>query len=311
MGAPMKVAIIGAGRKRNGIGEFIAKYLHANGATVSCVLGSTTESAQTAAAHLGRYGIRAKAYTDFSEMIRDAGPDAVAIASPIPTHEAYIERCIQAGVHVFCEKPLLSPEIPDPAAAIESLFRQAHQRGVVIAMNAQWPFCLPAYEDLCGKIDPSQVERFAIRLSPMSSGREMIPDSVPHALSLLHCVAGAGRIRDLSFEGGDDFLRITFSYLTRSATCRACVDLVRESAQPRTFSFGFNGRVAQRLIDPGTYTIHLTCLGKTLKIADPLELSVRDFLAAAGSGGNPALGERHIVETASLLREIYTAYSHT
>ncbi|HPS94029.1 MAG TPA: Gfo/Idh/MocA family oxidoreductase, partial [Deltaproteobacteria bacterium] len=104
----MKVAVIGAGRKRNGIGEFIAKYLHANGATVSCVLGSTTGSSQTAAARLGTYGIRAKAYTDFSEMIRDAGPDAVAIASPIPTHGEYIERCIQAGVHVFCEKPFLS-----------------------------------------------------------------------------------------------------------------------------------------------------------------------------------------------------------
>jgi len=307
----MKVAVIGAGRKRNGIGEFIAKYLHANGATVSCVLGSTTGSSQTAAARLGTYGIRAKAYTDFSEMIRDAGPDAVAIASPIPTHGEYIERCIRAGVHVFCEKPLLSPEISDPATTIEGLFRQARQRGVVIAMNSQWPFCLPDYEELCGKIDPSRVEQFTIRLSPMSSGREMIPDSVPHALSLLNCVAGTGRIEALSIAGRDDALRITFSYLTRSATCRACVDLVRESAQPRTFSFGFNGRIVQRLIDPDTYTIHLTCPGKTLKIADPLELSVRDFLATAGSGGNPALGERHIVETASLLKEIYTAYSHT
>ncbi|MCK7510023.1 MAG: hypothetical protein MZV70_42295 [Desulfobacterales bacterium] len=89
------------------------------------------------------------------------------------------------------------------------------------------------------------------------------------------------------------------------------MELVRESAQPRTFSFGFNGRIAQRLIDPDTYTIHLTCPGKTLKIADPLELSVRDFPRCGRLRGTPALGERHIVETAALLKEIYAAYSHT
>lgn len=310
MGAPMKVAIIGAGRNRNGIGEFIAKYLNTSGAIVSCVLGTTTSSSSSAGANLVKYGIHARPYTDFSEMISSANPDMVVIASPTSTHREYIERCLDAGVHIFCEKPLVSPELEDVPALIEDFFRKAQERSVVIAMNSQWPFCLSSYEELCGKIDPSTIERFSIRLSPTSSGREMIPDAVPHALSLLHWVAGNGEIKALSFEGCKDSMLIRFSYVAQCGICEVSMELVRESIQPRTFSFGFNGRIVRRLIDPGSYTIYLTYLGKTLNITDPLELSIRDFLAAVNTGGEPSMGRRHIVETASLLHDIYTACRH-
>ena len=36
----MKVAIIGARRRHNGIGEYIAKYFHQNGCTVVALLGT-------------------------------------------------------------------------------------------------------------------------------------------------------------------------------------------------------------------------------------------------------------------------------
>jgi hypothetical protein len=98
---------------------------------------------------------------------------------------------------------------------------------------------------------------------------------------------------------------IRFTYLTEHTRCETLIELVRETAQPRTFFFGFNGCVVTRHIDLGTYTIHLTYGDKTLKIVDPLWLSVRDFLTAVSSGAEPLLGRRHIIETASLLHQIY------
>jgi len=306
--AAMKAAVIGAARNHNGIGEYIAKYLHENDVEVACVLGSTQISASSAAANLARHGIKAKAYTGFSQMMRDARVDCVAIASPSHTHMQYIEQCIDEGVHIFCEKPFIAPGMPHQDAWIENAFTRAQEKGIVIAMNSQWPFCLPFYEELCSMTDPAGIREFSIRLSPLSLGSGMIPDSVPHALSLLYCAAGSGTMEDLTFQGGDDTLMIRFNYLVEQTRCAVMIEMVREIEQPRTFSFGFNGLIARRHIDLGTYTLHLTYKDKILKIADPLGLSVRDFVCAARTGGEPLLGRRHIVHTASMLREIYAEY---
>jgi uncharacterized protein YcgI (DUF1989 family) len=116
-------------------------------------------------------------------------------------------------------------------------------------------------------------------------------------------------MEDLTFAGGDDTLKIRFNYLAEQKKCAVMIDMVREIEQPRTFSFGFNGLIARRHIDLGTYTLHLTYKDKILKIADPLGLSVRDFVIAARTGDEPLLGTRHITHTASLLRQIYAEYS--
>ena len=309
MDSCMNVAIIGAGRRNNGIGEYIAKYFHAAGAEVSGVLGTTNARVSEASSRLESYGIRARAFTEFSDMIKACHPDAVVIASPTATHREYIERCFEEGYHIFCDKPFISPADPDLSGFIVDATVRAREAGVVLCMNSQWPFCLGAYEELCGRIDPARVERFSMRLSPLVKGRDMIPDSVPHALSILYCSIGPGRIEDISFTGEDDALAVSLTYHGKEATCSVSIDLVRETTQPRTFSFGFNGCIAERFIDLDTYTIHLTCRGKTLNIADPLELSVRDFLAAAERIREPLIGSGHILDTSSLLQQIYGAYS--
>jgi Oxidoreductase family, NAD-binding Rossmann fold len=308
MEAPMKVAIIGAGRRRNGIGEYIAKYFSVLGAEVLGVLGTSNQSASAAAESLGRYGIRAKAFTGFPEMVSACRPDAVAIASPASTHGEYIDRCIEQGLHVFCEKPFLPPERQDALVTIDRMMARSREKGIVVGMNSQWPFCLGPYEALCGKVEPSRIEKFSMRLSPIVRGREMISDSVPHALSLLYCTMGPGEIDGLRISGGEDALVIGFTYRGRSGTCQVRVDLVRETSQPRTMAFGFNGHVADRIIDFDTYTIYLTCRGKKLKIADPLELSVSDFIAAAEQVGEPLIGWSHIHDTSRLLQQICREY---
>ena len=306
----MKVAIIGAARNINGIGEYIAKYLLVHDVEVSCVLGSTQASSSSAAANLNnKYGMKPKAYTDFSKMMQESPIDCVAIASPSHTHKDYIDKCVGAGVHIFCEKPFISPDMPHQDAWIENAFNRAQEKGIVIAMNSQWPFCLPFYEELCGMTDSERINEFSIRLSPLSLGREMIPDSVPHALSLLYCAAGSGIMEDLTFDKGDDTLMIRFNYLAEQTRCAVMIEMVRETEQPRTFSFGFNGCVARRHIDLKTYTLHLTYGDKILKIADPLGLSVRDFVESTRTRREPVIGRRHITHTVSMLQQIYAEYT--
>jgi myo-inositol 2-dehydrogenase/D-chiro-inositol 1-dehydrogenase len=45
-------------------------------------------------------------YTDFNEMIKNKELDAVSITSPSHLHTKQIAAALEAGLHVFCEKPL-------------------------------------------------------------------------------------------------------------------------------------------------------------------------------------------------------------
>jgi predicted dehydrogenase len=44
--------------------------------------------------------------TDYGEIIRDESIDAVVIATPVSTHYKLAAEALEAGKHVFCEKPL-------------------------------------------------------------------------------------------------------------------------------------------------------------------------------------------------------------
>src|SRR5215207_6670220 len=44
--------------------------------------------------------------SDIEELLADPAVDAVAIATPVPTHAPLARRCLEAGKHVFVEKPL-------------------------------------------------------------------------------------------------------------------------------------------------------------------------------------------------------------
>ena len=41
----------------------------------------------------------------FDEMLADAELDAVVVATPVPTHHELAKRALEAGKHVFVEKP--------------------------------------------------------------------------------------------------------------------------------------------------------------------------------------------------------------
>jgi hypothetical protein len=305
----MKVSVIGAGKRRNGIGEYIAKYFHENGARVTAVLGKTEESSKQASLSLTKYGIEAHPYTDFFKMVGNEMPDAVVIASPSSTHYDYLLKCIDSALNVFCEKPFVLCETDEMERRVEEILTKANEKGLIVAMNSQWPFSIPSYETICGKIEVQKINHFLINLSPGVRGREMIPVSVPHALSLLYHVFGPGKIQRLSFES-DEARKMTihFEYLFDHSKCEVFINLTTQEKQPRDLSFGFNDRMVSRNLDLNQYAIYFNYRGLRVRISDPLELSVQNFIEALEKKLDPLIGYSHIQHNMMLLKKINDGY---
>jgi len=303
----MKTAIIGAGKNKSGIGQYIGKYFQKNRASVLSVLGTTEKTARKASSILTQYGIGATYYTDFNTMMKRERPDAVVIASPALTHYKYLTKCVKEGVHVFCEKPFVwqNKNDMDIKPLLNNIFEMAESNDLKIAMNSQWPFSLPYYEELCGPIDYQKIDTFFIRLSPVVSGKEMILESVPHALSILHTVFSDGQISNLSIEAYKEKIITKFHYISSTGYCEVMIELVRTILPPRSFSYGFNGKIIHRVLDLDTYDIFFKYSDKILMIRDPLELSVQDFISAVREKREPIIGKAHIKNNMSLLKKIY------
>jgi predicted dehydrogenase len=69
----------------------------------------------------------ARTTSDFGEMLADDALEAVVIATPVPTHYPLAKRALEAGKHVFVEKP---PAMK--ASEMEELVALADERGLVL-----------------------------------------------------------------------------------------------------------------------------------------------------------------------------------
>jgi len=306
---PLNVSIIGAGRRRNGIGEHIGKYFHQHGANVTSVLGTTEATSLQASLDLQKYGIDAHPYTNFNEMMKDEKPNAVVIASPSSTHYEYLLQCVDSGVHILCEKPFIWDGQRDLRKRVEDIFEKARRKNLIIAMNSQWPFSIDAYETLCGKVVIQKLNTFFIKMSPPFAGKAMISESVPHALSLLYCLLGVGEIEDLDFDSdGEKEMNIRFSYLFEAQACEVMITLIFQGIQPRDLSFGLNDKIVSRSLGVEDYEICFNYGDKKLRIVDPLARSVQNFLEAVEKQTEPFIGGLHILHNMSLLKEIDDGY---
>ena len=66
-------------------------------------------------------------YADYAEMLANPELDAVVVATPVPTHYALSKQALEAGKHVFAEKP---PAMR--ASEMEELVTLAAKRGLVL-----------------------------------------------------------------------------------------------------------------------------------------------------------------------------------
>jgi predicted dehydrogenase len=102
-----------------------------------------------AAEFCSRHGIRL--LSTYDEVLRDAGVDAVVLATPHSTHAEQIIAAAQARKHVFVEKPLgLSRADSERAVAV------CEQRGVTLAVGYNWRF-QPALREIKRLLDTGRL----------------------------------------------------------------------------------------------------------------------------------------------------------
>lgn len=215
------------------------------------------------------------------------------IASPIPTHEAALETALDAGLHVLCEKPLIwmGAGSAERAAGILQAYEAS---GLLLMVNTQWPFSLPGFFSLYPELEGAPVESFRMLLAPRSAGLAMLPDALPHALSLLqvllpdpHPQLAEPRI-DSADEGRELVLRFRYLAAGRDVPCQ--LTLRQQLEQPRPFTYAINGKEVSRRIQERDYRLFFAGEGREVLIPDPLGLLVGDFISCLRTGRRP---EKH------------------
>ncbi len=285
-----RVGVVGARRVRQGTGAFIAEFLHAAGVKVVAVLGTSEASAEEAAQGLAeRCGITAAPYVDFEAMCGKERLDALVVASPAVTHLPWLDRALKTRLHVLCEKPLTFGE-HDFSADATRLVPAFAEAGLCLRQTTQWRFAIASYMTLFTDVSPRAAASFEMHLSPTVAGAAVLPDSMPHALSILDHLYPSPEedLRDVSFDvRSPTEVVVRFVHPGRGGVA-ASVRLVTCPNPPRPLSFGFDGHVAHRAIrEPGHRTFLQAGEGapaREVPLPDPLESLVKDFVATVRKG---------------------------
>ncbi|MEZ6004063.1 MAG: Gfo/Idh/MocA family oxidoreductase [Planctomycetota bacterium] len=277
----VRVVIVGAGRTRQGLGPFVAKYLRAAGADVVGFVGHRAETLATTAADLSALlGHACPGSLDLAEIAAARQANAVAILCPAPHHSAYLEQAAHLGLHALCEKPLCiaGRDALGGVAAHVHAFRSRH---LYLEENCQWPQVIPSLERLLPPGLLGQAQGFAMGLAPEGEGVSMAIDSLSHPLSVLQALCpGPAQVLDPRVQGqgrpGPRQVHFTFATPVRRLECR--VELAHTQERPRPAWLEFDGIRAQRLIRERDYAIFLRSGPAQVPVPDPLEAHLAGFV---------------------------------
>lgn len=119
----MNLAIIGAGLAAQTF--HIPAFSGCEGVQIAAVYDRNGDKARSAAARAG-----ARPYTDYGELLKDPGVDAVSICTRTDLHCSMAVAAARAGKHVFLEKPMAMD-----AAQAEEICAAVEENGVVFMLG--------------------------------------------------------------------------------------------------------------------------------------------------------------------------------
>jgi predicted dehydrogenase len=101
---PLNIAVIGPGEQ----GKVLIKDgLKIGGVRFKAVCDIWARNRRYAGKLLGKYEHRVNEYADYQEMLaKETDLDAVIVASPDWVHRDHTVACLEAGLHVYCEKEM-------------------------------------------------------------------------------------------------------------------------------------------------------------------------------------------------------------
>ena len=256
------------------------------------------------------------ASANIADPLADPSVDAVVLATPAFTHHDLATRCLQAGKHVFVEKPLAAS-----TAEAADLIDLAEERGLVLVCGHTFLHspAVRAVKQILDRGDLGElyfISSSRVNLGPYRSDVGVIFDLGPHDFSILRywldsapsSVSAVGRavitdqvsdvaFIDLTFPDGL-LAHVELSWLAPSKMRQTVIVgsekmLVYQdgSAEPvRLFDSGIDYR------DPETYgeyqlsyrTGDVTSVRVDVK--EPIVSELEDFASAVRTGSDPVSG---------------------
>lgn len=267
-----RIGIIGARRRAQGIGQYVARDLSALGANVCAIAGTSQSTVEQAGKDLrASYGLSVRGYVGADEMIRGEQLDAVAICSPHQFHRQHLQAAMAHKLHVLCEKPFVFDPRRDNFADARAIADGFARAARVLMVNQQWPYTLTAFDRRYPGVRQSAgLERFEMLLAPGEDGIEMIPNALPHVLSMLFALAPAGGCAErIEFERlRRGRLTVGFHYRHESGCTEVRAHFVQVPRQPRPAGYAINGCTVVRRIELPSYRMYFDTSPRALSDFD-------------------------------------------
>jgi len=203
-----------------------------------------------------------KCYDDYDRMLNEGQLDAVVIATPSKLHASMVEKALERGLHVFCEKPFVL-DVADG----ERLAALAESKGLVNQVGYHYRF-VGAFQEAArlvnsgalGRIHHVRAEAYGpVVLRPKggtwrsakNEGGGALYDYACHALDLVNFVAGPPHsvsgvvLNSIYSRDVDDEVYCTLNYAD-GATGQLSVNWSDESFRKMSTKisvWGTNGRI--------------------------------------------------------------------
>jgi len=319
---PPRVGVIGAGRRRQGLGPFVVRDLVGAGAHVPCFLATSEKTRDATQEELARdQGIAARGYLDLEEMREAEEIGALAILSPAETHETYLKAAYRAGLHVLCEKPFVW-QCDDLGVTATGILDAFAARDLLVVENCPWPYTLPCFEALHPEFRQHSRDRgangapkrFEVFLQPSKGGVQMLCDSLPHAISLLQAVVPDSplALEAIEYEGNLETgpMALGFRCISETSVTLVRIELEPTQAHPRRAWIAIDGRRAERDVIPDSYELSFSDAGRSIPMSDPLPLLIADFVdnLTTPNAARRALHRRTIARRIDILQTLITHY---
>jgi len=162
--------------------NLLRNYMELPGATVKWVCEQRRDALDRACLRYPSVG----ATTEFEEVLNDDTVDAVVIATPITTHYPLAKAALEAGKHVFVEKPMT-------AAAVEAmeLIDLADKGGLTLMVGHTFVFSPPVrkVKELIDSGELGEIHFITstrVNLGLHQKDVSVVWDLAPHDLSILY-----------------------------------------------------------------------------------------------------------------------------
>ncbi len=305
----MRALVVGARRRRQGIGPFVARTLLEEGVDLCAVVGSHESTARLARDELFPEGDSdCAAYADLEEALSSERPDLACVCSPYKFHRQHMEIIARHSCHCLCEKPLWWGEHENRVRETARLVDLFIERDRYLALLTQWPCTLPEFFALHPSLKGCPVQSFHMHMGPISQGEEMVLDAAPHPLSMLQHLVGYGAVSAPTAEYLDAERRdlcISFNYVHAKGSTEARFRFTTTERAPRPASYSINGAGVTRSLQLPRYEIFLSAGNRKVRIEDPLRSLVRDFLREVAAGS--PVRRQELIESVGALEALYSA----